>query len=141
MPGRSGGQTWSEPVLDDRLVEPVCDASLMATDTPDGPLWLFANCASLKRTNETIRASRDEGQTWPIEKVLFPGHSAYPCLARLADGTFACLYERGEQHPMKAWLSQDSPPNGWRTERSSGELDRSKGARVITRASQGPLGG
>ena len=97
-----GGQTWSEPVLDDRLVEPVCDASLMATDTPDGPLWLFANCASLKRTNETIRASRDEGQTWPIEKVLFPGHSAYPCLARLADGTFACLYERGEQHPYES---------------------------------------
>ena len=43
----------------------------------------------------TVRASFDEGQTWPVSRVLHAGPSAYSDLAVLADGQIACLYEAG----------------------------------------------
>jgi sialidase-1 len=39
--------------------------------------------------------SYDEGQTWPIAKVLDPGISGYADLVATPDGTILCLYERG----------------------------------------------
>jgi sialidase-1 len=37
--------------------------------------------------------SRDEGKTWPIARVLYPGSFSYSCLASLPDGSVACLFE------------------------------------------------
>ena len=45
----------------------------------------------------TVRASLDEGASWPHARVLHCGPSGYSCLASLADGTAACLYESGDQ--------------------------------------------
>lgn len=41
----------------------------------------------------TVKLSLDDGQTWPVAKVLEEGPSAYSALAVLADGTILCLYE------------------------------------------------
>jgi len=96
---KDGGATWSALQFDDTLVEPICQASLIRHDTADGKvLLLFSNPANTGRVELTIRASLDEGRTWPRAQVLNHGPSAYSCLAVLPDGQLGCLYERGEKN-------------------------------------------
>lgn len=112
-----GATGWSAPAHHPELWEPVCMAALarMEATTPGSPaVLLFANPASLDRIpnaspdrphrvrqNLTIRASLDDGQTWPPARVLEPGPSAYSDLAVTADGHVLCLYERGEKGPYE----------------------------------------
>jgi len=103
-----GGLTWTPVSYDPALPEPVCQASIRrySLDDPNRPgsknRILFSNPADPKqRTKMTLRLSEDEGKTWPRAKVLWPGPSAYSCLAVLPDGTVLCLYERGEKHPYE----------------------------------------
>ena len=49
----------------------------------------------------TVRLSYDEGKTWPVDKSLHEGPSAYSCLTVLPDMTVACLYERGDTNPYE----------------------------------------
>ena len=92
------GITWTPVRLDEALIEPVCQASLLRYSWP-GPgsksRLLFSNPASQKREKMTVRVSYDEGQTWPVLRELHAGPSAYSCLAALPDGTVVCLFERG----------------------------------------------
>ena len=44
--------------------------------------------------NLSVKLSRDEGATWPVNKTLEEGLSAYADLAQLPDGTVLCFYER-----------------------------------------------
>ena len=93
-----GGETWPELGFDATLVEPVCQASLIAYAGGE-PLLLFSNPASRKeRKAMTLRLSSDEGKTWPESLVLHDGPAAYSCLTVLPDGGIGCLYERGEEH-------------------------------------------
>ncbi|HVR35831.1 MAG TPA: sialidase family protein [Methylomirabilota bacterium] len=99
-----GGATWSKVTLDEALVEPVCQASLLRFDwpRPDAPgRLLFSNPASNKRENMTVRLSNDEGATWPVSRTIHPGPSAYSSLAVLPDRTIACLFEGGEGNPYE----------------------------------------
>jgi sialidase-1 len=95
---KDGGQTWSPTRDDETLVEPVCQASILrhpGNGDPAKDVFIFSNPATLTgRTNGTIRLSRDEGRTWPISRVLYPGSFAYSCLASLPDGSVGCLFER-----------------------------------------------
>jgi sialidase-1 len=93
-----GGDTWSDFALDQALMEPVCQASLIARD---GALY-FSNPASPKRERMTVRVSRDEGQTWSGGLVLHEGPAAYSCLAPLPDDRLGCLYERGSENPYES---------------------------------------
>jgi len=93
-----GGLTFSPVTLDTNLVDSVCQASILRYSSDQ---ILFANPASKKRENMTIRLSTNDGQTWTASRVLCPGPSAYSCLARLKDGTILCLYERGEKSPYE----------------------------------------
>src|SRR5690606_26249930 len=85
-----GGITWTAPEDAPQLVEPVCQASILRYSWPEGDkasgrkgernrqvrtgaggesVLLFLNPASTsKRHNMTIRASYDEGKTWPVIK-------------------------------------------------------------------------
>jgi lysophospholipase L1-like esterase len=96
------GETWGELVHDERLPEPVCQASQLtvpAEATPDGREWLlFLNPASDKRENLTLRMSPDGGRTWPVARTLHAGATAYSCLTLLPDGGVGALYERGSDH-------------------------------------------
>jgi len=94
------GATWSRVKLDDALIEPVCQASILRYSWPENGnrgRILFSNPASIKRENLTIRMSYDEGSTWPVSKVLHSGPSAYSCLTVLPDKSIGCLFERGEK--------------------------------------------
>src|SRR5262249_46781800 len=108
-----GGMTFSKPVEDPTLIEPVCQASIArypgATDR-----LIFSNPASSKREKLTVRLSSDGGRTWPASRLLNPGPSAYSCLAILPDGTIACLYERGEKSPYES-LTLARFPLAWVT--------------------------
>ena len=97
---RDGGRTWTSPADVVELIEPVCQGSMLRFSWPGsggGSRILFANPASKKRENLTVRLSYDEGNTWPVAKQLFFGPSAYSCLTVLPDKTIGCLYERGGQ--------------------------------------------
>jgi len=93
---KDGGVTWSSPTLDDSLIEPVCQASLIRYSATGTNLVLFSNPASTRREKMTVRISRDDAQTWLAAKVLHSGPSAYSCLAVLPGNRIACLYERGD---------------------------------------------
>ena len=94
-----GGITWGELRFDETLIEPVCQASFLryTNAESDGKnRLLFSNPATkTDRDRVTVRLSYDEGETWPVSKLLYEGKSAYSSLAVLPDRTIACLYERG----------------------------------------------
>lgn len=101
---RNGGLTWSPVKLDEVLIEPVCQASILRCTWPDGgekSRILFSNPASTKREKLAVRLSYDEGTTWTGGKVLQPGPAAYSCLVMLPDKTIGCLFERGEKSPYE----------------------------------------
>jgi sialidase-1 len=100
-----GVSGWSGHRWDEALLDPVCMASLLRYDWPvegkPGRI-LFSNPDNLEQTMTTwakdrkrltIKCSADEGQTWPVSKVIETGPSGYSALARLSDGTILCLYE------------------------------------------------
>jgi sialidase-1 len=95
---RDGGETWSATQTHPTLIEPACQASVIRhplTWDQAKDVFLFSNpAAQTGRTNGTIRLSRDEGKTWPVSRVLYPGSFAYSCLASLPDGSIGCLFER-----------------------------------------------
>jgi sialidase-1 len=95
---RDGGQSWQEPGFDTTLIEPACQASLVRYTWPgEGhkSVLLFSNPANTRsRAQMTMRASFDEGRSWPVSKEIYAGSSAYSCLAPLADGGIGLLYER-----------------------------------------------
>ena len=106
--------TFSEPVEDAALIEPVCQASILRLPGDKGGM-LFSNPASTKREKMTVRLSRDEGKTWPTPKVLHDGPAAYSCLAVLPDGDIGCLYERGDKNPYESiTLARFTRGGGWR---------------------------
>jgi sialidase-1 len=95
-----GGETFTKPVEDPALVEPVCQASILRLPGEGGGI-LFSNPASTRREKLTVRLSRDEGKTWPVAKLLHPGPAAYSCLTVLPGGEVGCLYERGARQPYE----------------------------------------
>ena len=122
-----GASNWSEPVFHDQLFEPICMASILAIPSKPGTL-LFSNPHSLarnkdgseipagrgKRKNLSIKLSRDDGKTWPVNKTLDAGPSAYSDLAELPDGTILCLYERDKDIACARfnleWLTSKAGP-------------------------------
>ena len=64
----------------------------------------------------TIRLSYDEGQTWPVVKVLYAGSAAYSDLVVLSNGVIGCLYERDDYRKITfarftlGWLTDGKDP-------------------------------
>jgi len=118
-----GATRWTPPRFHPELWEPICMAGLVAVPPSPGTL-LFSNPHRLARhadgqeipggrgarENLTLKLSRDHGETWPVQKTLDPGASAYSDLAVLPDGSVLCLFESGEQIRAARfnleWLSQ-----------------------------------
>jgi sialidase-1 len=99
-----GGSTWSDIYADTTLIEPICQASLLTYTLPKRGIagLLFINPADKdKRQNMTIRLSKDDGRTWTLSEVLYPGPSAYSDLTKLKNGDIGCLYEAGLKSPYE----------------------------------------
>jgi len=95
---KDGGLTWSPLTLDETLIEPVCEAS-MVTDSKGRVL--FSNPAAVTRTRMTVRMSDDGGRTWPAARVIYEGPSAYSSLAALRHNAIGLLYELGDKGPYE----------------------------------------
>jgi len=97
-----GGLTWMAPRSDPALIEPICQGAIRRcrwAGKEGGSVILFSNPASRSaRVNLTVRASFDDGDTWPVSQVVHPGPSGYSDLAVLANGEIGCLFEAGEKH-------------------------------------------
>lgn len=102
---RDGGQTWKDFDVDRQLVEPLCQASLVAApaaNDPDKVVLFFSNPATRdKRRSMTVRASFDGGRTWPAERVVDPGSAAYSSLVVLPDARLGLLYERDDYRAIR----------------------------------------
>ncbi len=118
-----GATKWTTPRFDDELLEPVCMASLVRLTgrESDRTRLLFANPATVDvRKKVTVRLSYDEGETWPVSRMVEEGFSGYSDMAVLPTGEILILYERGSldnKNPYKTgslalarfnleWLSQ-----------------------------------
>jgi sialidase-1 len=99
---RDGGETWEATYDEAVLVESVCQASLIRVSWPAAGasgkgLLVFSNPAVPRGRNHlTIRASTDDGKTWPHARLLCEGSSAYSSLAALPSGEVGVLYERDD---------------------------------------------
>ena len=90
---RDGGATWSEIKEETALRDPGCMASIFRVENKGENILLYSGPDSTKRENGTVRLSRDDGQTWPVKKVLCPGSFAYSVLTQLPNGDIGCLFE------------------------------------------------
>ena len=58
----------------------------------------------------TVRASFDDGETWPVQRLIDEGSAAYSSLVRQDDGRIGLLYERNDYQEIVyttftlAWL-------------------------------------
>ena len=109
---KDGVSGWSKPEIHKELYSPICFATVLCLT--DGSLsegtsrLLFvhpdsrANTKTIRnwgarpRENLTLRLSYDNGQTWGVSRVLYPGRTGYADLALGKDNFIYCLYERGE---------------------------------------------
>jgi sialidase-1 len=116
-----GGQTWQPTTDDPTLVESVCQASLIRHSWPTPTrsasegLLIFSNPAVPKgRHHLTLRASTDDGRTWPHSRLLYEGSSAYSSLAALSNGQIGLLYERDDYKHLTlarfppSWITANS---------------------------------
>ena len=109
---KDGATGWSTPRFDDALREPICMGAIVRYSTatsggknrilfsnPDNLAWENGKGAPLwrDRKNMSVKLSYDEGQTWPISKVLDAGWSAYSDLGVSHKGTIVCFYGRSSK--------------------------------------------
>lgn len=101
-----GASAWTPPQFHADLWEPICMASVASV--PGQPGWVVFSCPRTlardrqgreipggrgRRENLSVLLSRDFGRTWPVQRTLEPGKSAYSDLAFLPDGRLLCFYE------------------------------------------------
>jgi sialidase-1 len=102
-----GATGWSTPQFDEALLEPICMAGIVRYNHGGKNLILFSNPHNLEkakgkaepgknrdRKNVSVKISRDEGQTWPVNKLLEDGPSMYSDIAVTPKGTILCFYGR-----------------------------------------------
>jgi sialidase-1 len=102
-----GISRWSPPRFDEALFDPICAASVvrytsaprdaknrLLFSNPDSePLPDSAKSGYRLRRRLTLRLSEDDGETWPVERVIEPGSAGYSDLAVGPNGAISCIYE------------------------------------------------
>ena len=104
---RDGGLHWSKVKFHLQLPGSVVDGGLARLPRENvllmsRPTYQFKNGMTYggiwsHRRNLTISVSFDEGQTWPVSRLIHKGPSAYSDLAVLPDGEVLCFYEAGKE--------------------------------------------
>lgn len=102
-----GATGWSTPRFDEALLEPICMGGIVRYNHEGKSLILFSNPHNLEkakgkaepgknrdRKNVSVKISRDEAQTWPVNKLIEDGPSMYSDIAVTPKGTILCFYGR-----------------------------------------------
>lgn len=106
-----GATNWSTPRFDNALLEPICMGGIVRYEHGGESLLLFSNPHNLEggregepepgksraRKNVSVKLSRDEGRTWPVNTLIEDGPSAYSDMAVTQEGTILCFYGAGEK--------------------------------------------
>jgi sialidase-1 len=96
---QDGGRTWSKPFAGEAVSPVACAIEQFtlksAGDDRDRILWTGPKGPG--RSNLVVRVSYDEGKTFPRERPIAKGFSAYSDLTILKDKTVGVLWERGEK--------------------------------------------
>jgi len=107
------GQSWSPVKLVPELVEPGVNGdllrytSLSAGQDKNRILFSIPNHPT-QRKNLTLFMSYDEGKSWSVKKVIYPGLAAYSSLAILKDGSIGIFYENGEYENYELYFARFS---------------------------------
>jgi hypothetical protein len=120
--------TWSAPEPVAELPDPVCQGAILrASDEPDERRVYFSNIAPAPSVSESIvgrrnrlvlRASNDDGQTWPLGRMVVPGPAGYSDLVMAPGGDLLVLFENGRfMYSEKLTLARIDP-RVWREERA-----------------------
>jgi len=107
---KDGATGWSRPKFDAALLEPICMGGIVRYRHGGQSLILFSNPHNLDkekgkaepgqsrdRKNVSVKISRDEGQTWPVNKLIENGPSMYSDIAVTPSGAILCFYGRGKK--------------------------------------------
>jgi len=114
-----GGLSWSEPAP----THVTCGGPVYVTRLTSGRtamIWNRANWANADTwgyphgfDTSFVALSGDEGKTWPVKKLLYPGSFAYSVPTVLPDGTLGCLFEtEGANRIVFAHFSLEWLPDG-----------------------------
>ncbi|MFT5166882.1 MAG: hypothetical protein ACI8P3_002114 [Saprospiraceae bacterium] len=108
-----GGDNWGTPYFQSELIDPYVNGDLIrytsVLDGFDKSRLLFSIAAHpTSRQNLTVFLSDDEGETWPVSKVIHPDASGYSSITILADGTIGCFYENGEYENYQLYFARFS---------------------------------
>lgn len=128
---RDGGVTWSAPEPEPELPDPVCQGSILPAG--NGRRVYFSNLVPEPSTSQIIagrrsrlvvRASDDEGATWPAARVVVPGPAGYSDLALAPDGDLLVLFENGRMMYSEKLTLARIAPGVWQeqTARSRAEV-------------------
>ena len=93
-----GGETWMPNTSTwNDITAPACNGDIIRyTSVNQGHnknRLLHSVPKGSQRTNVTVYVSYDEGETWPVSKVIVPYSSAYSSLCVLLDGTIGLYVE------------------------------------------------
>jgi sialidase-1 len=99
-----GGISWEDIKIDENFpLSNHCDAGLvsMKRSTDGGyPMLYSKNESTEGRENLVVRLSEDEGESWPVSKVVDKGPAWYSDMAVLPDNTILLMYETGKNSPV-----------------------------------------
>ncbi|MBE6237470.1 MAG: exo-alpha-sialidase [Bacteroidales bacterium] len=99
----NAGETWSETIWAQDLIEPVCQGSMLSLK--DEGTLLFSNPHTRKgRKNMTISRSTDGGLSWDPVLCVNKGKSAYSDMTQTKNGSIGLLYEYGTQEHRYAGI-------------------------------------
>jgi len=96
---QDGGETWEQWDFNENLSDAGTQASIMRFSSQAEQMRnriLFSNPGATYRGEFTIRMSYDEGETWPISRLVYQGAAGYSQLAVLSDFSILALFETGK---------------------------------------------
>ena len=95
-----GGLSWSESALNPEVYCSACMGSIhrLRRGADDENRIICSGPGGPGRVDMTVRLSYDEGNTWPVSRVVREGNVAGSDLVVLPDSTIGLLYSHGPTH-------------------------------------------
>jgi sialidase-1 len=137
---KDGGQTWSEPRAGIKVTPVACAVERFTRrqDGDDGDRLLWTGPKGPDRQGLVIRTSRDEGISFPDERLISNTYAAYSDLCLLKDKTVGVLWERGLDQGYQ-FITFTRLNRDWLDDQSAGPvLTPDRDYRIISR---GPAAG
>jgi sialidase-1 len=92
----NGGALWDTCYFEKKLIDPVCQGSLLAILFRHKHVMLFSNPGSdSKREKLTISSSFDDSKSWSNRYLAYDGEAAYSDITLIGRNKLGILFEKG----------------------------------------------